>query len=103
MNTSIQFLYFGGCPLAEPARDNLKIALAECGIEAFEEIDILDPQAPEDLRGWGSPTILLNGVDVTGQPKGNDVSCRIYPFPGGVPDAHSIAEKIRLASTGNQL
>ena len=86
----VQFLAFSDCPLADPARENLKKALAECGMSDFEEIDILDPASPEDLRGWGSPTILLNGLDVTGLPKGNSVSCRVYPFPGGVPDVQSI-------------
>ncbi|MFK7967090.1 MAG: hypothetical protein AB8C46_24285 [Burkholderiaceae bacterium] len=95
----IQFLYFSGCPLAEPARKNLAEALIQCGLSDFEEIDILKPDSPEDLRGWGSPTILLNGEDVTGQPKGNSVSCRIYPFEGGVPDAQTIASAIKATGT----
>ena len=86
----IQFLAFSGCPLAGPARENLKKALADCGISDFEEVDILDPASPEELRGWGSPTILVNGSDVTGLPKGNSGSCRVYPFPDGVPDVQSI-------------
>jgi len=52
----------------------------------------LDPASPEDLRGWGSPTILVNGADVTGQPKGNSVSCRVYNTPGGVPDVQCIID-----------
>ena len=89
---NIQFLAFSGCPLADPARDNLKSALSSCEVSSYEEIDILDPASPEDLRGWGSPTILVNGVDVTGQPKGNSVSCRVYNTPGGVPDVQCIID-----------
>lgn len=91
----VQFLAFSGCPLANPARENLKKALADCGISSFEEVDILDPASPEELRGWGSPTILVNGVDVTGQPKGNNLSCRVYSFPGGVPDSQSIVAGLK--------
>ena len=94
----VQFLAFSGCPLADPAREKLKQALADCGMSNFEEIDILDPASPEALRGWGSPTILVNGLDVTGQPKGNSVSCRVYPFPGGVPDVQSIVAGLKVAS-----
>jgi hypothetical protein len=92
---NIQFLAFSGCPLAEPARENLKHALADCEISSFEEIDILDPSSPADLRDWGSPTILIDGADVTGQPKGNSVSCRVYNTPGGVPDVQSIIDCLR--------
>lgn len=94
----VQFLAFSGCPLADPTRENLRKALADCGISDFEEVDILDPTSPEDLRGWGSPTILVNGLDVTGQPKGNSVSCRVYPFPGGVPDVQSIVAGLQAVS-----
>lgn len=94
----IKFLAFSGCPLADPARENLKLALSETGIDSFEEVDILSNDSPEDLRGWGSPTILVDGVDVTGVPKGNSVSCRVYPFEGGVPDVQSIIEGFKSYS-----
>ena len=94
----VQFLAFSGCPLADPARENLKKALADCSISDFEEVDILDPASPEELRGWGSPTILVNGLDVTGLPKGYSVSCRVYPFPGGIPDVQSIVAGLKVAS-----
>ena len=90
----VQFLTFDGCPLADVARSELKIALKECGIENYEEIDILDPSASENLRGWGSPTILVNGVDVAGQRKGDDASCRFYGGDRRVLMAADIIKKI---------
>lgn len=86
----IQFLAFSGCPLAAPARENLLTALSACDLSEFEDIDILAADTSEDLRSWGSPTILVNGEDVTGIPKGNSVSCRVYPYEGGVPDVETI-------------
>ncbi len=96
-DVNIQFLAFEGCPLADAARGNLEEALADCGMSGYEEIDILDPGTPEDLLGWGSPTILVSGADITGQPKGNSISCRVYPGPGRVPDLASIVTSIRSA------
>ena len=95
----IQFLSFEGCPLAAAARIELEAALANCGLEEYEEIDILGPSA-----GWtarrGTPTILLNGADITGRPKGDRVSCRIYPGSEGVPDRAEIEASIREKAAG---
>ncbi len=96
-DVNVQFLAFEGCPLADAARGNLEKALADCGMRGYQEIDILEPGTPDDLPGWGSPTILVNGVDVTGQPKGDSVSCRVYPGSDRVPDPASIVTSIESA------
>lgn len=93
----VQFLAFDGCPLARAARANLEKALTECEMSGYEDIDILDPNTPDDLPGWGSPTILVNGADVTGQPKGDSVSCRVYPGPNRVPGSADIVATIARA------
>lgn len=95
----IQLLVFDGCPLADAARRSLQQALREIGLDRYEEIDLLAEETAADMRGWGSPTILIDGEDLTGAPKGNDVGCRVYPGPDRVPSAAAIAERIRrLAS-----
>lgn len=91
----VQFLTFEGCPLANAARIELEAALAECGVEQYEEIDVLDPETPNNLRGWGSPTILVNGVDIAGQSKGDDVSCRVYPGDRGIPGRSEIVSYLK--------
>ncbi len=93
----VQFLVFDGCPLAEAARKELDAAVSEAGLAEYEEIDILDPETPADLRGWGSPTILVNGADVTGSTKGEGVGCRIYATESRVPETALILERIRKA------
>lgn len=87
-------LVFEGCPLAAAARESLRAALDELDLPGYEEIDILDASTPEDLRAWGSPTILVDGEDVSGKPKGNSVSCRVYDAPNGVPTPKTIAARI---------
>ena len=73
----------------------LQAALAEYGAVDYAEIDILDPATPDELRGWGSPTILVDGSDITGQPKGDDVGCRVYPGELKVPTRTEILAEIR--------
>ena len=94
-DVAIQLLVFAGCPLADAARSALEQALAECGLENYEEVDLLAPETSEALRGWGSPTILVGGKDVTGCLKGNDIGCRVYAGPTKVPEPALITECIR--------
>jgi len=64
------------------------------GLHEFEEIDLLDPAAPDELKGWGSPTILVGGEDVTGNVRGNALGCRVYDDEAGVPSPEMIARRI---------
>jgi mercuric ion transport protein len=57
-----------------------------------EEIDIEDPAAPAWARGWGSPTILIDGNDVSGQQRSEGSACRLYA--GGAPSVESIRAKL---------
>lgn len=91
----IQLLVFDGCPLADAARNSLRAALESLGLQGFEEIDILGANAPAELKGWGSPTILVDGEDVTGHTKGDGAGCRVYDAPERVPTAEAIATRIR--------
>ena len=84
----IQLISFRGCPNVANARRALQQALASLDLEeTFEEVDSAAHDTPDDLRFWGSPTVLVNGVDVAGgTPSG--ASCRMYPpseFPGAPP------------------
>ncbi len=97
--TRIEFLAFDGCPLACEAREALIGALVECGLDAdsYEEIDIMDAETSDNVRSWGSPTILVDGADITGNSRGNGASCRIYDTPSRVPEHSQIVEKIKSA------
>ena len=96
----IQFLFFAGCPLAGPAQTMLERALTHCGLQAhqYEHIDILDPSTPKGIARWGSPTILVNGEDVSGHSRGDAVGCRVYKTPDQVPTVEMIARAINLRS-----
>ena len=64
----IELVYFTGCPHVESARTTLRSALTEAGLPAqWTEWDQLEPETPARVQGFGSPTILIGGYDVTGQ------------------------------------
>jgi hypothetical protein len=74
----VQLLTFPGCPNAVAARELLQRVLTSSGTCAsIEDVDTTAPETPEELRGWGSPTILINGHDVAHEtPRGS--CCRLY-------------------------
>lgn len=66
----VVFLTREGCPGSPAVLKNLKAALAERGVtEAPVSIDLID-LAKEDFRtGYGTPTILVGGIDLFGGTK----------------------------------
>jgi hypothetical protein len=64
----IEVRYFAGCPHAESARGLVRRCLENLGLEApIEERD----------GDYPSPTILVDGVDVTGSPASLGRACRV--------------------------
>lgn len=96
----IELLGFPGCPNTPELRDNLKAALASIG-KGWTFTDTNQEALPEhDLRrGWPTPTVLVNGRDLFGMPAPTapSMGCRMYP--GGVPEAKDIAEKLKSAAS----
>ncbi|MDC7224693.1 MAG: alkylmercury lyase [Spirochaetales bacterium] len=80
----IRFYYFKGCPHADKTWENLK----QVGIEEkipdseIEKIEVPDEETAKRFNFQGSPTILMNGVDIyTGEtPVGFRYCCRVYEF-----------------------
>lgn len=91
----IQLLVFEGCPLASAARQSLRKALAGLKLTDFEEVDLLGSSTPEDLKSWGSPTILIDGNDLVGAEKGAAIGCRVYAGPGKVPTPDEISAAVQ--------
>jgi hypothetical protein len=100
LHVKVQLLYFAGCPNVENARQSLRAALAACsaGNLTVEEIDVEASTTPRQLRSWGSPTILVDGVDVAGAAVPTGVACRLYDEgASGVPRQELIEVKLRQA------
>lgn len=80
----VQLLTFSGCPHAAAAREMIQNVLSSSGIRAsLEEVNTTAPETPERLRGWGSPTILIDGYDIEGQETPISGGCRLYRDAAG--------------------
>lgn len=89
----IELVYFEGCPNALQARENIRAAVAEAFAQPIEwaEWDLMAESTPEDFKRYGSPTVLVDGHDVTGDGPGNvAMACRA----DGAPSIEVIAAKL---------
>lgn len=73
---TIELVYFEGCPHAEAARSNVQAALEGLAVPVeVTEWDQLAPGAPDRIKRYGSPTVLVNGRDVAGVGEGAGATC----------------------------
>lgn len=89
----VELIHDAGCPNIGCARAALRQAFAASGlVPAWTEWDRADPRCPADARGYGSPTILVNGRDVVGAGPGDGApSCRLYTDHAGAPGVVQIS------------
>lgn len=87
-------LYDGDCPNVSKAQANLREAFASVGhIADWRDIDRGAAGTPEQLKGYGSPTILVEGHDVAGQQTSSDGKCcRVYQTPNGLAGVPTVEQ-----------
>lgn len=85
---SVELVFVSGCPHLDQARAALREALDRKGmLPRWVEWNVEDATAPHRVRGYGSPTILVRGHDVTGTGRvAQAKACRA----DGVPTAETI-------------
>jgi hypothetical protein len=80
----VVLVYEASCPHVDAARANVRAALAARGLPpssyAEQRSDASD--APEWARALGSPSVLVDGVDVEAAP-GAGGCCRVYRDANG--------------------
>ena len=88
----IELVYFDGCPNARQARENVREAVEASSQDlTWSEWDLMAESTPADFRRFGSPTVVVNGVDVTGENVGTAaMACRT----DGVPSVATITAQI---------
>ena len=98
----LELLSFPGCPTAEVLRANLAEATAQLGLVTcrIEPVNLAELEAGDPRRGWGSPTILVDGVDLFGKSRPADagMSCRIYT-DGKAPTTEQITARLKSRLT----
>ena len=104
----VQFLYFIGCPNAEPTLKLLKEAIREEAPDA--ELESREVNSEEDAGRYGflgSPTIQINGLDIEKKRRKDSpyYGCRIYRTEqgsSGVPPKGMIVDAVREAKSGRR-
>lgn len=95
--STVDLVYDQGCPNVKTARANLMRAFSRAGVPVrWTEHQIGSSDAPAHVRGYGSPTILVDGVDVEGLVAGAEDCCRVYA-EGGAPGVEIIAAALTRA------
>lgn len=100
----IEILYFDGCPNHLPAVVRVREVLQEMNLpDAPIEVRITDPASAKSMRFLGSPTVLINGLDVEPGARDSDqfgFGCRTYFSEGrrsGLPTKELVQSAIREA------
>lgn len=97
----IEILYFEGCPNHESAERAVREVLEELNVDAdIRRVDVPDAATAERVGFPGSPTVRVDGEDITpGENNGTySLSCRVYRTSSGmagVPDKDTIRAAIR--------
>lgn len=90
---TVDLVYDSDCPNVVLARSNLMRAFSKAGIAArWQEHRIGDPASEARVRGFGSPTILVDGRDVVGAEPGAELCCRVYAAGDATEGAPSVAD-----------
>lgn len=95
-------MYFDGCPNWELAQARLRDALVAVGLaENVELVEVTGPEQAERLGFRGSPTVLVDGHDLLGQPDAPvGLACRVYATPDGLQGAPTTEQLVEaLADT----
>ena len=80
----VELLYDRACPNVTGARENLAEALRSMNLPAgWTEWDQASSEAPAYARQFGSPTVLIDGREITGAEPSTEFSCcRLYETSG---------------------
>ena len=110
----VELLWWEGCPSTEHAREQLRDVLGELGL-AQVEIRTVEVQTDTEARArafQGSPTILVDGVDIVdwanadrsapaGGPAPGALTCRVYRRRDGrispLPDREDVRDALLRA------
>lgn len=97
--STVELVYDGDCPNVADARAQLLRAFAKAKVSPrWQEWRGDDPESPEHVRGYGSPTILVGSRDVAQAERGAAACCRLYAQEDGsmqgVPSVETIASAL---------
>jgi hypothetical protein len=104
MKPRVELIYDTDCPNVEEARTLILRAFGEAHVKpSWVELDRKAPDTPAYARRYGSPTILVEGKDVSGADSNNNADCcRLYVHERGyhgVPELAQMVQALKQSST----
>lgn len=100
----IEIQYFDGCPNAGEMLENARKAFTLLGdLAEYKETLVETLEKAKETGFRGSPTLLVNGIDIENLPANPfpALSCRFYQ--NGIPSAEMIAQKVLIEAKNNQI
>ena len=91
----IEIQHFEGCPNSSEMIKRVKKAIGQTPFDVnYQEILVETSELAQRLKFRGSPTVLINGVDLENmpEPQESDLACRYYK--NGLPSVAQIKEFI---------
>lgn len=89
----ITLLYFTDCPNWKIAEERLQVIMTERDDLTLTHRLVESPQEAERVGFHGSPSILIDGVDVFAEPGARvGLTCRRYPTPEGYAGAPTLEQ-----------
>ncbi|RJP21195.1 MAG: hypothetical protein C4529_08000 [Deltaproteobacteria bacterium] len=107
--TRVELIYDTDCPNVQRARKAMLEGFSLAGLQpSWTEWERKSPESPAYVRGYGSPTILVDGRDVAGVAPGDgESSCRLYRNGSGrlegVPPIEQIRDAFRACGNPSQV
>ncbi|MBW2162792.1 MAG: hypothetical protein JRH14_23045 [Deltaproteobacteria bacterium] len=100
---TVELVYDSDCPNVADARAQLLRAFAETKIAPrWQEWQGDDADSPARVRGYGSPTILVDGIDVAETDERGGPCCRLYAQPDGsmrgVPSVETLVAALKACA-----
>lgn len=96
----IELVWDSECPYVDAAREVLRNVLGDAERpRRWGEWNVADDLTPGDRRGYGSPTILVDGRDIADAAPAGASSCRIYRHADGEMRGGPPAELLARALT----
>ena len=103
---NVELLWWEGCPSTERALEEVREALSELGLSHVEvhTREILTDDDAREAGFVGSPTILIDGVDLVPAAAEEHIglSCRVYRRRDGrvtpIPDPDDLREALQRAA-----
>ena len=101
----VELVYEKACPNVEVARTQLSRAFARAGIKPdWKEWEVNAPDAPAYVQDYGSPTILVNGQDVSDEVMINNKNCcRVYSHEGSNRYAPTVADIVQALQSAQKV